>query len=313
LKRAEALFCLAAMCLAACSTAGRQSNDEPQRGDMSTQCIGRFRFQVPDSLALAARSQRIYGVEVSTAPVSPFGAASAWSERVAEIRKMRAPEGKADPVVRSFEIEPGVPGIWYFNNPAGIRMLLESAKVVDGHVLRLVRAAPEGKESSAETLVKHVIEGYAPGVTDYGFCVGYGAITMEPSLNEATDGVFENPRVAGLEIRMETATVNQPDEGTYSDLEEEKSYVEGTGANLKVLLERERTAAGLSGKEIRIEVTPKKGDPLVRFTWHFAGTPRNASQPKIDMVGSAPPDQRAQLEAAWEAVLQNMRPIPVRR
>ena len=298
--------------LVGCSRSASQTSDAPPRTNMSSQCVGRFRLEVPDSLAVVGRNQSIYRVEVSTGPVPPAGAKADWDERLAAIRKMPAPAGRENAIVRSFDLASGVSAVWYSNNPASPGdTTLEAAQRVNDHLLRVLRQSEVGREGPAETLVRDVMAAYLPGVTNYGFCLGSGTIAMETAQNERANIAFEDHVGAGLEIRIETNTVAVPDTDGYSDLDEERSFAKASGASLTVLREQERTVAGLVGIEIGILIASPEEGPMVRFTWHFPGVALNGTHPKINIIGAAKSAQRPELENIWETILQSLRPLPV--
>ncbi len=302
----------AGMLLAGCSAPAVQSGAR-QRTNMNSQCVGRFGFQAPDKLTVGGRSQSIYRVDVSTEPIPPEGASSAWEQRLKAIRALPAPAGRRDPILRTFELAPGVAAAWYAGRPSSAdEILLEAAKPAGNRIFRAVRVGAPGKEAPAETLVRDIVASYAPGAGDYGFCLGAGSVTIEASQNESARIVLQDARTS-LEIRLETQTVSRPQTESYADLDEEKSYAQASGAALTVLREAPRGAAGLEGKEIRIRVTPPGEPPLLRFTWHFDGVPRNASQPAVNIVGHASPEHQADLEQAWDTILQSLHPLPVAR
>lgn len=285
-------------------------------------CIGRFQFTVPEGMAAGGRSQSISTVDVSTAPLPPGGAKVLWKERVARISALTTPPGAPRSVARMFQLQTAVPGIWYFRSRDSPNLLaLEAIKEFPDHALIVNRGAdldaPQrqiilqgGSEAIVETLVKNIINAYVPA-SPRGFCVGYGSITTKPSRNEETNIVLQHRALPGVEIRIRTRTVAEPDTQTYSNLSEESDLATATGSQMTVLRDAPRVVAGLPGKEMRVSVTPPDESPFVRFTWHFTGVPRRADQPAIDIVGTAQASHVAELEPAWESLLSSVRPVPL--
>jgi len=272
-------------------------------------CAGRFSFLAPEEMRETGRGHSIYRTNVSTALVAPGGAQAYWNQRLAKIRAIEPPtEGD---LPRTFELQPGVSAVWYVENRSFPDILtLESMEPLGDYVLVVDREADKGKESLAETLVKEIVGSYAPS-TDRGFCVGQGAITLEPSRNEEASVSFAHATANGIEVRFETQTVHAPDTTTYSNVEEEKDFASSAGGSLTVLREEPRSAAGLPGKEIRISAAFPDEEPMVRFTWHYPGVGRSGEQPAIDLVGSAPADRQALLEKIWETLLNSLRAVPL--
>jgi hypothetical protein len=194
-------------------------------------------------------------------------------------------------------------------------------KPLPGHALLVSRGADlrgasvkelgqERAEAIVERLVLNVIEAYAPNV-ERGFCVGYGAITSEPSQNEQALISFAHRVLPDLHIRFMTRTISAPDTSTYSDLHEESRIAGMTGSEMTVLVEQNRMVAGLQGKEIRISMVPGNEPGFVRFTWHYAGVPGRGDQPAIDIMGTASSEHKIVLEAVWESMLESLARIPL--
>jgi hypothetical protein len=258
------------------------------------EAIGRFRVGVPDGLAFVSRSQMIYGVEVAAVPEQP----GAWDAKVA---------AHADKIVSRPSLGAGVAAFWY---KEGSDLVLEAQALREGVAVSIVRDAPEGKEAVAEKLSAAVLENYKPG-TGAGFCLGPGAIHMGPSLSESVRIIWDLPAGAGR-VEFSTQTVTEPDNKTFMDVEEERGMTGAAGGTLTVLSERDRTLAGLNGREIRIRVALPGQEPQVRLTWHYPGVGRDGAKPRIDFLAKGPAALQPQLEAAWEAMLPSLESVPVK-
>lgn len=303
------LMTLSACALGAgCSNSGKDRREPAPEASMSISnagrvyCTGRFSFIAPEEMGETGRGQSMYRTNVKTIPVPPGGVEAYWKDRLARI-------GPVQP--RRFEFQPDVRGAWYVRNATFPNILtLEMVKTVSGGLLVVDREADAGKEDLAETLVKDIVNAYVPA-GDRGFCVGNGAITLEPSQNEQARLSLAPAASPDVEIRFATRTVREPDIKTYSDVDEEKELTSAHGGTLTVLLDRKRSAAGLSGKEIRISVAVPGDKPSLRFTWHYPGIGGSSTQPSITIVGSAPTGKQAQLEAIWETVATSLRAVPL--
>ncbi len=265
------------------------------------QCVGRFSFAVPEAMNVTGRSQSMYRTNVSSVSLPAGDIDAYWTGRLSEMGT----------VLRRFDLEPGVKSAWSARNPVYPKILtLETVKPVSGGLIAADREADAGKEDVAEALVRDIINAYVPA-SDRGFCIGSGAITLEPSQNEQARLTLESSASPEIELRFETQTVREPDTKTYSDVDEERSVASAHGGTLTVLRDQQRSAAGLQGKEIWISATVPGEKPLVRFSWHYPGVGASGAQPSINIVGSAPVEKKAQLETIWETVLTSVRVVPL--
>src|ERR1051326_8800480 len=283
----SALAIASAAAFIGCAGPGAEKRPRPATTDRSGRnmdCIGRFQFSLPETLTVTGRKQTIYTVDVSTIASPPGGAMTVWNERMSRINALSPPQGVNRVVARTFQLQTGVPAVWYFRSKESPELLaLEAMKALPDHVLIVNRGAdldaPErqvilqgGGQEIVERLVKNVIDAYVPAAT-LGFCVGYGAITSKPSKNEETRIMLGHRSLGDLKIRIETHTVTAPDTRTYSDLDEESHQAAARGGQMTVMSEAARPVAGLPGKEMRISVASPGDRPFVRFTWHFSGVP----------------------------------------
>ncbi|GEM_PF-4126496 len=277
-------WCLLLAGLAGCAGA--------KKVELKKEAIGRFRVGVPEAVKAASRSQRIYGVRVEAAQLG------AWALRMAEL---------GEKVVSRPTMASGVEAVWYRQ---ASDLILEARQVRGETAVTIVRDAPEGKEAVAERLSGDVLAAYVEG-TAAGFCIGPGAIRMGPSLSESVRMVWKG---IGNSVRVEfsTQTVTSPDTKTFMDVDEERGFAGLAGGSFAVLRERNRTVAGMAGREIWITIGLPGKEPQVRFTWHFAGVGREGTKPKIDIVGKSGTSDRAALEAAWEAMLPSIETVPVK-
>jgi hypothetical protein len=257
------------------------------------EAIGRFRLGVPETLKPLSRTQLIYGVEVAAAPVVP----GAWDAKVGSLGAK---------ILSRPSLGDGVAAVWYKD---GNDHILEASALRDGFSVAVLRDAPAGKEAVAEKLTAAVLSNYKPG-SAAGFCLGPGAIHMGPSLTESVRINWEQP-LTGVKLDFSTRTVTEPDTKTFMDVKEESDFARMAGGSLTVLLERDRTVAGLAGREIRIVVTLPGQEPQVRYTWHYPGVERDGTKPKIDFVAKGPASAQAQLESIWEAMLPSLESVPV--
>jgi len=280
--------------------------------DESTQCIGRFQFSVDPSVVVTGRNQRIYRVEVSTIPLKDTDADAIWRERLGAIRATARRAAAKDPVVRTFDLDPGVTAVWFHANSTDESFVtLEVMKPYRDHVLHLVREITSGAEAVTEKMYRRVIAGYVPHGRR-GFCVGLGALVSEVSKNEQTLIAFMNPALADLEVSFASNTVDQPDDAdAIHDIEEERKILMESDTAVVISRNERRTVAQLPGVEARIQLTPRGEKPLVRFTWRFAGVGGSPSAPQLVLIGTALLEHQAQLNAVWEKLLGSLQAVPL--
>lgn len=303
-----------ALDLAACSRASPQKTEAVEKTQMNTsgQSSGRFQFSIPDTLVSTGRSQSMYHFSLSAEPVPPEGPLAAWSRRLGPIRDVTPPPGVPQAILRTFELQPGVPAVWYFGNRAAPTVVtLTAMKSFENHLLFLSFDATLGKEAFPEQFAAKLFNSYVPGAT-YGFCLGYGAITLDPSAYESAGINFQDRTLADLRIEFDVQTVGVPDTRSYSNLKQEETLAASGGPGFTRLREQERTIGELKGIEIRISMSVPSGEPMLRFSWHFPGIANSSIRPRINIVGTAVASHRAQLETDWETVLQSFRPVPVK-
>ena len=315
--RAAVVVMWACASMVACAGSSREDRGKTRGVAMNenhnsdAQCIGRFQFSAPEVFQVTRRSQTIYRVEVSTIPLPSGGAPAAWQDRLARIRGGTLQPGTADPIVKTFELQPGMPAVWFIGDTDSPQLRnLQALKPVGNHFVQADALADAGQETLAEGLVRGILNAYHPG-TSQGFCIGYGSITLEPAQIEKTSLELTHRKLADLKLRFDTQTVKEPDTKTLSTVEEEDLVIGAKDGRMSVLRNQPRIAAGLSGTEIRISVLVPGEPPFVRFSWHFPGAPINGVKPQIDIVGSAPTEQQSELETVWEAILQSLRPVPL--
>jgi hypothetical protein len=263
-------------------------------------------------MELAGRSQSIYRVEVSTEFIPPGGAQVEWANRISRLKGLKPPPGASDVIIRTFELAPGVQAVWYFTDVAFAELReLEARKFVGDQIVLARRGVEAGGETDIERLVRNVINAYVPG-DEHGFCIGAGAITSEPGINEQALARFVHRKLPEFEMSFDTHTVREPaTQHPLSDIAADQRAFEAAGGSLTILRDTERTVAEIPGREGRISVVSPGENPFVRFTWHFAGVAQRSDLPEILIDGFAPTEHEATFEAVWEAMLQSVRRVPL--
>lgn len=263
-------------------------------------CTGRFSFLSSPGFRETGRSQEIYRTGIKTIPMPEGGVDRFWRERLS----------KMGGSPRATEFLSGSRAAWSARNealPQIVTLELVRPTTSGLHLISVEVEAGAGKEKIAEGLVRDIVESYASSV-ERGFCIGNGALTIEPSQNEQARLAIEK---SGLALRFESRTVAEPDMRTNMDLEETNRVARAGGGSVEVLADRERSSAALEGREIRILMSVPGSKPELRFTWHYPGEGRNAKRPAIDVTGTADASRKADLEASWELLLTSLRATPV--
>ena len=273
--------------------------------------IGRFQFDLPPGFRESGRSQSIYRTNVSTIPLAPSDASAYWMQRLSEIRAQRAPAGVSEVIVRSFQLLPEVPAVWYHRNSEVANLFtLEAMKPFNNHALLVSRGLEGPDQASVEKLLKILIKAYAPDAQK-GFCVGFGTLVSEPGVNEQVQLALIDASRPNLEISLETHTVREPEAvDPLEDIEQDKRRFAAEDGSLKVLRHESRTAAALRGMESWLSIGTADKRETLRFSWSYPGTPGNAGAPAIMLVATAEVAYRAQLVAAWEEMTKTLRPVP---
>lgn len=274
--------------------------------------IGRFQFQLPAALKPQGRRQTIYRVVASTQATAPGQAPALWAQQVAAVRAGARPPGVAERVLRSFELEPGVPALLYHGHPdnAGLVTLL-AGKAFNDHLLLASRDGEVASAANLEKLVRIVMRGYVPAGRQ-GFDIGHGTLGSEPGVNEEARLTLVHGSLPEFDIRFDSRTVREPERADpLQDFEQDRQRLAG-GVTLSLLRNQPRTAAGLPGREGWVQSVGKaSGEVSLRFSWAHPGLPGQATAPAIMIVATARGSDRAALEAAWEMLLGSLQAIPV--
>lgn len=274
--------------------------------------IGRFQFQLPAALKPQGRHQAIYRVEVGTQASAPGQAGALWASRLATLRAGGKPPGVAERVLRSFELEPGVPALLYHSHPDNPDLVtLLAGKAHNDHLLYASRDGELASAANLEKLVRIVMRAYVPAGRQ-GFDIGHGTLGSEPGVNEEARLTLAHASWPEFDFRFNSRTVRELERADpLQDFEQDRQRL-AAGATLTLLRNQPRTAAGLPGREGWVQSVGKaSGEVSLRLSWAFPGRPGQATAPAIMIVATARGSERAALEAAWEMLLGSLQPIPV--
>jgi Tle cognate immunity protein 4 C-terminal domain len=316
-------LCAAGLCslggITAVNAAGPAApNERPPRSErMSTPaspasgiCLGRFAFMLPEGWQAAGREQRIYRSRV-TDDLRPVPAALPGLSPTLRVLRGDLPAG--DPLLREFSIDGVGPGAWFglgdINSPSR-RVVLLAGRAEAG--VRLEALASIGKEAQAQEGLRQLAAGYRPGART-GFCLPNGAFQVDPGRNETTRLAAEHPRLPGAELRFSTEAVTTPrSDGPLVDPAADAQAMAGSGSTLKPLGQTDRQVAGFTGRDSRAELQGPRKPPQLIYRFFYPGQAANATAPEIVIALDGPASARAALDAAWNQLLDSVRPVPVR-
>ncbi len=272
-------------------------------------CLGRFSLNLPVGWAAAGREQMIYRSRVSDdfRPFTPLPGMSA------QARILRGELPPADPVLREFSLDGVGPGAWFGlgspTSPSSHVVLLAGTPEAG---VRLEVLASTGKEAQAQEGLRQLAAGYRPGGRT-GFCLPNGAFAVDPGRNESTRIAAESAQLPAAELRFSTVAVSAPrSDGPLADPAADAQAMAGSGTTLKPLGQTERKVAGLNGRDSRAQLQEPGKPPTLIYRYFFAGIALNAAAPEIIIALDGPANQQAALDAAWNQLLDSVRPVPLR-
>jgi hypothetical protein len=263
---------------------------------------GRFDYALPAPLRSTGSKLSIYLIDVAQAPL-PAGIlpAQVWKTRLAAELAPPSESRLMGVLTREFEL-PGVgPAAWMNLTPSrpDLTTLLVLRTVPQaGVAVSLKVEGSAGTEPIAERIFAKVAKSWVPGSTQ-GFSTGSGAVVMQPSQNERASESFMAP---GLELSIQTETVEEPDDG-------QNSTEPPPGG--KILLKQHRRVGGFEGIEQRTRLPDEgAGEQLVYF-WIFAGKSADGAAPRVRLAASAPIARASALDETWNTLLATWRLRPI--
>lgn len=273
-------------------------------------CLGRFAFTLPEGWAAAGREQKIYRARVSDDLRTGLSAVPGLS---ATMRVLRADLPAGDPLLREFTVDGVGPGAWFgLGDPASPsrRVVLLAGSADSG--VRMEALATQGKEAQAQEGLRQLAAGYRPGART-GFCLPQGAFQVDPGRNETTRLAATHVRLPGAELRFSTTVVTTPrTDGPLVDPAADAQAMAGSGTTLKPLGQADRQVGGLAGRDSRAELQEPRKPPTLVYRWFHPGQPASATAPEVIIALDGPAAAKAALDAAWNQLLDSVRPVPVR-
>jgi len=301
-------------CISSCSSGSELRSQTEVKVNPSSNapsiCLGRFQFAAPEGLTLEGRTQSIYRVDVMTEPLPAGRMAQVWERRLHEIRSEDPPPEVKDRIIRTYTLKPDIQAVLYHDSADTPRPeRLDGMKLAGNYVVSASRFGAQGQEADMETLVKHVLDAFAPELKE-GFCVEHGSITSEAGNNEATQARFTHPALPDFEINFGTQTVRDPaslDE--LSDAEELRLGLAGESTSVETVASKRRVAAGLEGLEERFAITAAGEPPFLRYSWKYPGESMRGDRPSIMLRAVAHREHEPKMTEAWETILASLRQV----
>ncbi|WP_054022479.1 T6SS immunity protein Tli4 family protein [Piscinibacter sakaiensis] len=276
--------------------------------DAAPTCLGRFAFLLPEGWVPSGRETTIYFSRVSDAvetlgrPIPGAGPA---------MRVLRADLPPGEPLLREFALDGVGPAAWFaIGGPTGSNRRLVALAGTPEAGLRMELIATGGREAQAEAGLKQLAAGYRAGART-GFCLERGAIVLAPSRSERTRLSASHPALPGATLRFSTVVTASPrSDGPLADPAADAQAMAGTGSTLTPLSKQERSIAGLRGYDARASLQ-EPGKPLaLSYRFFHAGVAGSATAPEIIVALDGPASARVQLDAAWDRLLDSVRPVP---
>ena len=114
-------------------------------------------------------------------------------------------------------------------------------------------------------------------------------------------------------LRFSTRTVAQPrSDGPLADPEADNAAMAGSGTSLKSISSTERVVAGFTGRDSRAELRQPNKPPQRVYRFFYPGMVANATAPEVTISLDGPSAEAPALDAAWDRMLDSVRPVPVR-
>ncbi|MCU0970013.1 MAG: T6SS immunity protein Tli4 family protein [Rubrivivax sp.] len=273
-------------------------------------CIGRFGLVLPEGWMPTGREQRIFFTRVDDdLPQLAPGVSAADAAR----RVLRGDAPPSDPVLREFVLDGVGAAAWFglgSRTSPNVRLVALAGRPDAG--LRMEALATRGREAQVETGLRQLAAGYRTGV-QAGFCLARGAIVLGPSRSESARLVATRSAPAPMRLSISTRTVEQPrEDGPLADPAADAAAMAGSGTSIRAQPPRERTVAGLEGRDTRGELVEDGKPAQAVYRFFFPGRAGDAMAPELIVALDGPVVQRPLLDETWASVLDSMRLLPAR-
>jgi hypothetical protein len=303
----RAILATAALLLAPRAQAGAPPTARSDAMDPTPNaiCIGRFSLSPPPGWVLQARTQKMYLTDLDDAPPPP---APGSSDPVLDRLRQGLPS--KTPLIRRFELDGVGPAAWF---GLGSADSFDRRLVVLSGPLRMQLLSGKGREAPAERAMRMIAPGYRAGART-GFCLARGAMHLEPSRNESTSLTLAAQAWPDTLFSLQTRTVDKPDEThPLAQPEAELSGMAGSGVSVNLSSQSARTVAGLAGRELRGQMRASAtAAPFRLYRFFHPGVGRQSGAPLMTLELDGPATEGAALDQAWNALLDSLRPLPLR-
>lgn len=266
---------------------------------------GRFDDALPAPLKSSGSQLNISLIDVDQSPLAAGALpALAWKARLAAALAPHSGSRPAGVLTRGFELPGGVPAAWMRLTPSRpdlVTLLAQRAVPPAGVAVSMEVEGTAGREPLAEGVFADLAKSWVPG-SPQGFSTGTGAFVIQPSRNERASESFA---ASGIEVSIQTETVEEPDDG-------ESSLQLPEGAHL--VLKQHRNVGGFDGVERRVRLADEGAGARLSYMWIFAGNAADGTAPRIRLSATALAPRAGALDETWNALLSTwrLRPVGVR-
>jgi hypothetical protein len=288
---------------------------EIDRLNLKRQCVGRFCFNVPDSMERRAERYSIKWTDVSeeaypTTDEDRFQ--QLWNQHLSAIEKLKEqrvlPRDVQGKILEWRDLEPNRIRLIRFHRNAPHLITVAALGDANTHAIWVSADGSLELVDKVEAFTKEIVYSYRAGSAPQAgknlFFLSKGAFDIPFSENEEAKAFFGQYPSLKFEVEITTTDKEQP--GLFERFT--KSLVNfGIGLVSPVSLrnQRSRTAGGLKGQEMILK--DGESDEL-SYIWVHPGKAKSAEEPEVRLSMDAKPNQQKEAELVWNTILDSMRP-----
>lgn len=303
---------------------------------MKTYYIGRFSIAVPAVMKLIKQTSEIGYVDIKevNCPKSMSNKeirTREWSSFLEEVNRLSPPEGKDKVIIRIRDFDgmgQWAKGALYYDNYLHPRTATWAILLDNVTILLWLKCGPTliNDENETNRVAKNIsVTGKSYQLFYYDskenlpqgdwFYLKYGAVNLPYEEQEESYARFEgHPLDLVLDIKMEMDVGNYREAGGLiektQELLAEAALMPGISAS-KIRLGK-RVVAGMKGEESILRMS-EAGRKILQFTWEFNGKEDSGEYPTTAIEMESPDGNLDEKIKIWDAVLDSMKPMFVRK
>jgi hypothetical protein len=261
----------------------------------SMQCIGRFKFELPEKFVVSLRTQKIFLTKVRD-NLSSIVNKSAPESPVMQV--LRYGINPKSPLIKEIQIPKVGPGAWFgLGSSDSYEKRLVAIKGDLDSGLRMELLSGKGREAAAEKALQMVSSEYRNNDRS-GFCLEVGSIVGEPSRNEQVSFLIESLEVENkISIFFESQTISEKNhDNPLKDLK----LMRFAQKDLTLISDRKEILGDRKGQTVQYSFKNEVNEKIFVSQFFFAGKPKNATHPKISIKLSGPLHKKEELESIWK-------------